>query len=236
MPDSMKSPQAAAPATQVTGNGLARQQPAHAFWEPAAAASQALGMLAVPAFLLRADCVILACNAAGKALLERSPAFVRHQDRLAIRRTNDAVALAEAVARAVARQEPELLRFLTRQEEASALMRIAPLAGESMVTVCISELRSPLLLDAGWSRTAFGFSPQNASLAESLAIGRSLADFAADQKLPIGTVRTRLKKLLQQTGTSSQAQLAAMLLRASVAMSGLNLLPASRNGRKPPRH
>lgn len=126
-----------------------------------------------------------------------------------------------------------MLRFLTRQEEASALMRIEPLPTKDMVTVCISELRAPLLLDAGWSRGAFGFSPQNAALAESLAIGRSLAEFAATESLPIGTVRTRLKKLLLQTGTSSQAQLAAMLLRASGVMAGAEALPMARKGRKP---
>jgi DNA-binding CsgD family transcriptional regulator len=190
-------------------------------------------MLAIPAFLLAVDTQILACNRAGRLLLQRSPAFFDNHGKLAIRRTNDEVALAEAVQRSAAQQEPVMLRFLTRQEEASALMRIEPLPTKDMVTACISELRAPLLLDAGWSRGAFGFSPQNAALAESLAIGRSLAEFAATESLPIGTVRTRLKKLLLQTGTSSQAQLAAMLLRASGVMAGAEALPMARKGRKP---
>ena len=190
-------------------------------------------MVAIAAFLLATDTQILACNRAGRLLLQRSPAFFDNHGKLAIRRTNDEVALAEAVQRSAAQQEPVMLRFLTRQEEASALMRIEPLPTKDMVTVCISELRAPLLLDAGWSRGAFGFSPQNAALAESLAIGRSLAEFAATESLPIGTVRTRLKKLLLQTGTSSQAQLAAMLLRASGVMAGAEALPMARKGRKP---
>lgn len=197
-------------------------------------ADRALDMLAVPAFLLGADTRILACNTAGRLLLQRSPAFFDNHGKLAIRRTNDEAALSEAVHRSAEKQEPVLLRFLTRQEEASALMRIEPLAGKAMVTVCITELRAPLLLDAGWSRTAFGFSPQNAALAESLSVGRSLAEFAAAENLPIGTVRTRLKKLLLQTGTSSQAQLAAMLLRASAVMAGAEGLPMARKGRKNP--
>ncbi|HTH99954.1 MAG TPA: hypothetical protein VL752_03320 [Acidisoma sp.] len=209
-------------------------QPAAQTFGVAATADRALDMLAIPAFLLGADTRILARNTAGRLLLQRSPAFFDNHGKLAIRRTNDEAALTEAVQRCAEKHEPVLLRFLTRQEEASALMRIEPLAGKDMVTACITELRAPLLLDAGWSRAAFGFSPQNAALAESLAVGRSLAEFAATESLPIGTVRTRLKKLLQQTGTSSQAQLAAMLLRASGVMAGAEGLPMARKGRKTP--
>ncbi len=201
--------------------------------QPLAQATRALlDILSVPVFVLRPNSEILDSNAAGQELLRVSRAFRRHQNRLVIRRAADAAAMAEAVNRVAARGEPELIRFLTRQEEASALMHIRPLEGEPLVLVAISELRAPLLLAAGWSRAAFGFSPQNAALAESLAVGHSLADFATAENLPIGTVRTRLKKLLMQTGMTSQASLAAMLLRASAVMSAAEGLRASPNGRK----
>jgi DNA-binding NarL/FixJ family response regulator len=192
----------------------------------------ALNMLAAAVFILRPTSEIVETNNAGLALLRVSRAFRRHQNRLVIRRSADAAAMAEAVSRVAASGEPELIRFLTRQEEASALMRIEPVPGESVVLVCITELRAPLLLDTNWSRAAFGFSPQNAALAESLALGLSLADFATAENLPIGTVRTRLKKLLQQTGLSSQASLAAMLLRASSIMNGAEGLRGAPNGKK----
>jgi DNA-binding CsgD family transcriptional regulator len=197
------------------------------------AARVALNMLSSAVFILRPTSEIIESNEAGQDLLRVSRAFRRHQNRLVIRRATDAVAMAEAISRVAARGEPELIRFLTRQEEASALMRIAPVAGEGVVVVCITELRAPLLLDANWSRAAFGFSPQNAALAESLALGQSLAEFALAENLPIGTVRTRLKKLLQQTGLGSQASLAAMLLRASSIMSGAEGLRGAPNGKRP---
>ena len=201
------------------------------------AGQQALDMLTVAAFALAANCAILGANAAACVLLERSPAFRLQQGRLTIRRAHDALTLAEAVRRVAEKAEPEILRFLTRQEEASALMRIDPLPGSPRAVVCgITELRSPLLLAPGWSRAAFGFSPQNASLAESLAIGHSLAEFAEEYGLPIGTVRTRLKKLLQQTGTSSQMQLAALVLRASIVMTGREALLPPRKPRKTNAH
>jgi DNA-binding CsgD family transcriptional regulator len=192
----------------------------------------ALSMLACAVFVLKPTSEIVDCNEAGLELLRVSRAFRRQQNRLVIRRAADAAAMAEAVSRVATRTEGELIRFLTRQEEASALMRIEPVPGEPVVLACITELRAPLLLGANWSRAAFGFSPQNAALAESLALGHSLADFATTENLPIGTVRTRLKKLLLQTGMSSQASLAAMLLRASSIMSGAEMLRGLPNGRK----
>jgi DNA-binding CsgD family transcriptional regulator len=194
----------------------------------------ALAMLSIPVFVLRPNSEILESNQAGQELLRVSRAFRRHQNRLVIRRAADAAAMAEAVNRVALRGQPELIRFLTRQEEASALMRIQPVPGEPVVVVTITELRAPMLLGGGWSKAAFGFSPQNAALAESLAVGHSLADFAAAENLPIGTVRTRLKTLLLQTGMSSQASLAAMLLRASAIMSGAETLKGAPNGRKAP--
>ena len=192
----------------------------------------ALNMLSAAVFILRPTSEIVESNEAGQQLLRVSRAFRRHQNRLVIRRAADAAAMAEAVSRVAAKGDPEMIRFLTRQEEASALMRIEPVPGEQVVLVCITELRAPLLLNTTWSRAAFGFSPQNAALAESLALGHSLADFAATENLPIGTVRTRLKKLLSQTGLGSQASLAAMLLRASSIMSGGEGLRSSPNGKK----
>jgi hypothetical protein len=184
-------------------------------------------MMSTAVFVLRPTSEIVESNEAGQQLLRVSRAFRRHQNRLVIRRTADAAAMAEAVNRVSARGAPELIRFLTRQEEASALLRIEPVPGEELVVVCITELRAPLPLDVNWSRAAFGFSPQNAALAESLALGHSLADFAIAENLPIGTVRTRLKKLLQQ------ASLAAMLLRASSLMSGAEGLRGAPNGKRP---
>jgi len=196
------------------------------------AARVALNMMATPVFILRPTSEIVESNEAGQELLRVSRAFRRLQNRLVIRRAADAAAMAEAVSRVATSGTPELIRFLTRQEEASALMRIEPVPGETVVLVCITELRAPLLLDANWARAAFGFSPQNAALAESLALGHSLADFATAENLPIGTVRTRLKKLLQQTGLGSQASLAAMLLRASSIMSGAEGLRGAPNGKR----
>ncbi|MCB8882513.1 hypothetical protein ACELLULO517_19865 [Acidisoma cellulosilytica] len=187
-------------------------------------AALALNMFALPTFLVRSNCEIIASSGTGPALLQTSRAFYAHHGKLTVRRASDTQAMLEAVGRVIAHGTGELLRFLTRQEEASALMRLHAVPERPLVIVTIAELRAPMLLAQGWSTAAFGFSAPHAALAESLAHGHSLADFAEAHNLPIGTVRTRLKKLLIQTGTSSQASLAAMLQRASVIMSGAERL------------
>jgi DNA-binding CsgD family transcriptional regulator len=195
-------------------------------------ATLALNMFAVPTFLVRPNCEIVASSSTGPALLETSRAFFVNHGKLTVRRATDTQALLEAVGRVVGHGMGELLRFLTRQEEASALMRILAVPQKPLAIIAIAELRAPMLLAHGWSMAAFGFSAPHAALAESLALGHSLAEFAETHSLPIGTVRTRLKKLLVQTGTSSQASLAAMLQRASVIMSGAERLANPPKGRR----
>jgi hypothetical protein len=187
----------------------------------------ALNAIAVPVFTITLSGTIVYANVAGNELLRMARVFHRAQDKLIIRRKTDATALAEAVARVCHGGEPELLRFLTRQGEVTALVRIEPIPGEELVVVCVTELRAAMLLVEGWAKAAFGFSPQNAALAESLAIGVNLSEFSVSRRLPIGTVRTRMKKLLAQTGMSSQAALAAVLLRGATIMTGVETLRSS---------
>jgi hypothetical protein len=197
-------------------NGAIRDGPAIV-----AATRVAMDIVSVPVFTLRPDCLILDSNRTGNDLLRVARMFYRSQDRrLVIRRKSDAIVLAETVARVATTKQSELIRFLTRQDEVTALVRVEPVPGQDVVVVCVAELRATMLLEEGWAKLAFGFSPQNASLAESLAIGVNLSEFSQTRRLPIGTVRTRMKKLLAQTGMNSQAALAAVLLRGATIMTG----------------
>ena len=57
-----------------------------------------------------------------------------------------------------------------------------------------------------------------AELAEALAGGENLSEFAERTGLSIGGARTRLKKLLRRLGTRSQSDLVALLLRAGATL------------------
>jgi len=191
----------------------------------AAATRVALDVIAVPVFTVRPDCLIIDANRAGNELLRIARMFYRSQDRrLVIRRKTDTTLFAETVLRVAKSKQSELVRFLTRQGEVTALVRVEPVPGQDLIIICVAELRAEMLLAEGWAKAAFGFSPQNASLAESLAVGVNLSEFSQTRRLPIGTVRTRMKKLLAQTGMNSQAALAAVLLRGAAIMIGVETL------------
>ncbi len=194
--------------------GRSDAQPAE---EPglAAALRVALDSLATPVFVLRSDCAVVYHNEEAATLLHSGGAFRIGKGRLVARRARDDAVLVETVPQVCATGMLAQLRFISRTDEASILLRVAPVPGQPLVVVSLAELRVPLLLDAGWSRRFFGFSASAASLAEALADGATLASFAESTGLPIGTVRTRLKKLLQQTGTSSQSALVGLLLRGA---------------------
>lgn len=188
----------------------------------AAALRVALDALATPVFILRADCTLVHHNHEAATLLHSDGAFRLGKRRLVARRARDETALAEAVTRVCASGAPEQLRLISRTDEASILVRVAPVPGVALVVIGVAELRVPLLLQAGWSRRFFGFTASAATLAEALANGATLASFAEGTGLPIGTVRTRLKKLLQQTGTSSQSALIGLLLRGAALRAELD--------------
>ena len=178
----------------------------------------ALDGLAVPVMVLRSDCAIVYCNSFGDAFLRAARIFRRMKGRLSIRRLGDDEAFVTAVAQAFTSKKRELFRLRQRTGEIGCLVHIVPLTELGFVLVSIAELRLKPEREEGWSRTLFGFNATGTGLAEALADGQSLAECSETMQLPIGTLRTRLKKLLARTGTSSQAKLAAVLLRGSVLL------------------
>ena len=172
--------------------------------------------LAVPVFVLKPDCEIVDCNPFGDQFLRAARILRRNKGRLSVRRQSDDVLLLSGVSEAHQRQNTLLLRLRVRTGEIGCLIRIEPVAAAGLVVVTVAELRLEIAHPAGWTRGLFGFNATGAALAEAMADGKSLADFAEAEAMPIGTVRTRLKKLLAQTGTNSQAELVGILLRGGV--------------------
>jgi DNA-binding CsgD family transcriptional regulator/PAS domain-containing protein len=67
-------------------------------------------------------------------------------------------------------------------------------------------------LDADVLRRIYGFSAAEVRVAGLLVAGRSVRDIAALLRVEISTVRTHVSRLLAKSGTSTQAQLVAVLL------------------------
>ena len=178
----------------------------------------ALDGLAVPVLVLREDCTIVYCNSFGDAFLRAARIFRRMKGRVSIRRQGDDELFVAAVSQAFMSKKRDLFRLRQRTGEIGCLAHIVPLSDVGFVLVSIAELRLKPEREEGWTRTLFGFNATGTGLAEALADGQSLAECAEAMQLPIGTLRTRLKKLLSRTGTSSQAKFAAVLLRGSVLL------------------
>lgn len=196
--------------TDPSGGTLARQTPAHLI---------ALNYLSAPVFLVQPDCHIVETNDFGRLFLQNSKILKDLNGVLHVQRRADNATLMDAVRRVHARGQHELIRLLRRTDDVACLVHLAPAHDTDLVVLCVADLRVALPHPPGWTRTLFGFNATTAALAEALADGQSLAEIAASQNLPIGTIRTRLKKLMTQTGTSSQSALVAMLLRASALIA-----------------
>ena len=103
----------------------------------------------------------------------------------------------------------------------------------SRIPVILETSRAhAILIGTNGPRPRLMFWPECIVPQEGERVVTSAEANAFPANLPIGTVRTRLKKLLAQTGLGSQASLAAMLLRASSIMSGGETLRGLPNGRK----
>ncbi len=63
-------------------------------------------------------------------------------------------------------------------------------------------------------RELFGLTATEAAIAAELGAGRSAEEIALRQRIGIGTVRWHLKNILAKTGTSRQAEAAALLARS----------------------
>ena len=213
-------------APKTTPQSLPPTAPAAAIRELAVAALDC-GSLAV--LILGPNLAIEHANRAAAALLIAGRAFSNHRGRLSLNRNADQVAINAAVTAATSRGEPGLLHLTNRQGDITHLLSITPvdsrvldsggLDSGGLAITTIAELRGPLLLPEGWTRSALSLPANYAELAEALAAGENLAEFAERTGLTVGGSRTRLKKLLRRLGTRSQSDLVSMVLRSAAAIT-----------------
>ena len=176
----------------------------------------ALDGLAVPVLLLGRDGEIVYCNQFGDAFLRAAKVFRRLNGRLSVRRKHDDEAVMSALDRVHRTRVHELLRLRLRTGEVSCLLHLDPAPDSELVVATIAELRLAPDRAPGWSGLLLGLRNADIRLSESIANGQTLQEAADQDSTPIGTLRTRLKKLFIRTGTDSQTRLAAMLLRSAV--------------------
>lgn len=86
-----------------------------------------------------------------------------------------------------------------------ALLLMTPISGE----------RTPSL---DLMRSLFDLTPAEARVAQGIAAGKTLEDLAAAGDVSINTVRNQLRRVLEKTGCTRQAELAALLSSVAVGV------------------
>ncbi len=86
---------------------------------------------------------------------------------------------------------------------------------ERMVLVLVSDLSPRGATSGSFASLSnlFGLTPAEILFCKRLFLGESVADIAEQLGITVETARTRLKKILQKTGTSRQGQLILLLSR-----------------------
>ena len=188
--------------------------------DPASTLFETLGQAALAAMesgsvvrlLLTTDRTVVHANQAALAMVRRPGIFTISDNRLALRRRADEAAFEAMLLGA----RSASMRLASRQGDITHVVLVDVLAGTAVIGVSVIDLRNPLAPQRRrWTCEALGLTAGNADLAEALANGVSLAEFAEQSGLTLGGVRTRLKKLLRQTGTRSQGEIVGMLARVA---------------------
>ncbi|ACR31082.1 LuxR C-terminal-related transcriptional regulator [Burkholderia glumae] len=174
------------------------------------------------------SCQVLYANAMAEYLLGSGQAIRSHAGRV---RLNHG-ALHERLVQLI---QASMSTASGRAKALGPMLRV-PRAGRLPLTLSVSPLKpsgliktaTPLALvmlrdpeyptaSVRYLQELFGFTPTESAIAADLAMGLSLEEIARRKGIGMGTVRSRLKRVLAKTGTNRQAEVAVLVAR-SVAL------------------
>ncbi|MGH9237188.1 MAG: helix-turn-helix transcriptional regulator [Vicinamibacterales bacterium] len=192
-----------------------------------AVAIEALDLAPCAVFLVTADAGVVLANRGGLAMLTANDGLSTDRSRLSAVDSRDTTRLRElcaavAVTRADVPRHPGGVMSLGRRASERPPLQVvvapAPSAEppglqDDRVTAVVfvsdpAEERSPgeVLL-----REAYGLTPAESQVAARIAVGRTLAEIAAERGSAIETVRRQSKQILSKTGARHRGQLVRLL-------------------------
>lgn len=184
----------------------------------ASPADATLDALALPVLRVDQNGRALWANAAAERLLAENDGLVWTRGRqIAAQQADDSVRLADIVMRACAGRGGSAA--ISRPSGSRALAVIASPApearsgsgAEALLFISDPERRAPALSER--LRHLFGLTFAEAEVAVALGHGQDAAEIAAARNVRISTLRDQISSVLAKTGTSRQAQLAALVGR-----------------------
>ncbi len=186
----------------------------------ASGAGEALNALQLPSLLVDAQGKVVQTNPLADALTDLIVPGAFGKLALVDRAANDL--LAKAIAGLTRDDEPDVRSIAVRDEHAVPvlILHVIPIRRSAhdvfadsfalLVFIPVASERRPSL---PMLNALFDLTPGEARIAGGIASGRSLEDLADEGGVAMTTVRSQLRRVLEKTGCSRQADVAALLSR-----------------------
>jgi len=189
------------------------------------AATEALALVGLPAAVIDRDGRVLAAN----DLIERM-AHVRWlpRNRLGLVDGRAQALLQSALAGLFDVSGERVQSFASCVgESGSAVIHVVPTSGQSrdlfdggLAVLVVTPVAAPEAPDAQVIRALFDLSPSEARVARSLTRGQTIDQIASGSGVTRETVRSQVKAVMAKTGTTRQAEVAALLAGLPMLRTG----------------
>lgn len=168
-----------------------------------------IGML-----LCRGDLSLLWANAAAQELLAGSSALALAGGTLLPHDRGDAIQLRKLVQSALSGEGGNLIATLGARHDFPIHVRAVgsfDRNGTRIASLYLSGPASPVAPDPQDIAQLFGLTPAEARLTAAIGAGKTLAEYAEESGIAVGTARNQLKQVLSKTYTDRQADLVRVL-------------------------
>jgi DNA-binding CsgD family transcriptional regulator len=184
--------------------------------ERARAATQALGLLGIPALVFADNGKILGAN----QLIEGLSDFVlwHANDQIALTDANADALLRDAIATVDKDDVGGVRSFPVRNAGSAMIAHVVPIRGSARdifsrcaAMLMLTPVTRPEAPPVELIRSLFDLTPAEARVARGLAAGQTVQDIATDSGTSTNTVRSQVTAILNKTGYSRQADVVALL-------------------------
>jgi DNA-binding CsgD family transcriptional regulator len=193
--------------------------------ERATGATDALALIGLPAVVLDASRLVVVANELAKGLDEHlqwdGKSRMSFKDRLA---NHQLVVALEAVDAGAAEA---VLSFPVRSpaNHAAMVAHVLPVRGSVRdifaschAVVLLTPISRPKAPPVDLIRSLFDFTPSEARVARSLALGETVEEIAKTNKVSTNTVRTQVRHVLDKTGCARQVEVVTLLAGMSLSV------------------
>jgi DNA-binding CsgD family transcriptional regulator len=180
------------------------------------AATQALGLLGIPALGFADSGKVLAAN----QLIEAQSNFIlwRADDGITLTDARADTLLHDAIATADRDDTPNVRSFPVRNASSAMIAHVVPIRGSARdifsrcaALLMLTPVTRPEAPSVDLIRSLFDLTPVEARVARGLAVGQTVKDLAADSGTSANTIRTHVQAVLTKTGSGRQSDVVALL-------------------------